>query len=255
MFRSYITIVMAVLYTIVTGVPAIILTLFRPGSDLVLWFGRYWARWILHTADVKIETIGIENLDTNRTYIYLCNHQSNLDVLALILSMPTSFRIVAKKFLFYIPIFGQCIWLMGMIPIDRKRRSSAILSLQKAARRISSGTSVIFFPEGTRSTDGKLLPFKKGAFVIAAQAKVPVVPVTVEGSGELLPKGSPLVRPGTIRIHYGRPISTAAHGTTNKEELMSVVRAAMLERLQQKGGRQEARRGRLPATRATSGPA
>jgi len=254
MLRSYFAIPLAVLYTIITGIPALLLTLFAPGSDVVLWFGRYWARWILRAGGVRLEVGGLENVEPGKTYIYLVNHQSNLDVLALILSMPTSFRIVAKKFLFYIPIFGQCIWLMGMIPIDRKRRSSAILSLQKAARRISSGTSVIFFPEGTRSTDGKLLPFKKGAFVIAAQAKVPVVPVTVEGSGELLPKGSPLVRPGTIRIHYGRPIATAAYGT-NKEELMSVVRAAMLERLRQKGERQEARRGRLPATRATSGPA
>src|SRR5262245_8620327 len=170
MLRSCVTVVMAVFYTIITGVPALMLSLFAPGSDVVLWFGRYWGRWILATAGVRLVCSGLENIDRSRTYIYLSNHQSNLDILAIVLTLPTSFRIVAKKYLFYIPIFGQCIWLMGMIPIDRAHHGRALQSLQRAAERIRQGTSVLFFPEGTRSRDGRLLPFKKGAFVIAVES-------------------------------------------------------------------------------------
>src|SRR5437867_5343098 len=143
MLRSYFAIPLAVLYTIITGIPALLLTLFAPGSDVVLWFGRYWARWILRAGGVRLEVGGLENVEPGKTYIYLVNHQSNLDVLALVVTMPSSFRVVAKKYLFYIPIFGQCIWLMGMIPIDRERRSAAIKSLEKAAGRVRYGTSVL----------------------------------------------------------------------------------------------------------------
>jgi len=221
-------------YTVITGIPAMVLTLFAPGSDIVLWFGRHWGRWILATGGVKISCSGLENIRHGQTHIFMSNHQSNLDMLAIILTMPASFRVVAKKYLFYIPIFGQCIWLMGMIPINRKRRAAAFASLGRAARKIRSGTSVLFFPEGTRSTDGSLLPFKKGAFVIASQAGVPIIPVTIEGAGKLLPKGSGLMRPGTVRIRYGRPISTEGYSLRNKDDLMAVVRAAMLEQLGQR---------------------
>ena len=233
MLRSYIAIPLAIAYTIVTGIPALLLTACSPGSDFVLWFGRYWSRWILATAGVRLEASGRENIEKGRPLVYLCNHQSNLDPLALVLTMPTSFRIVAKKFLFYIPIFGQCIWLMGMIPIDREKRGSAIRSLKRAAERIRTGTSVLFFPEGTRSPDERLLPFKKGAFVIAVESGVPIIPVTIQGSGRLLPKGSALIRKGTMRIHYGRPIATVGYTLRTKEELMTRVREAMLAGLGQ----------------------
>ena len=178
----------------------------------------------------------MERIERDRPFIFMCNHQSNLDVLAIVLSMPISFRIVAKRYLFYIPIFGQCIWLMGMIPINRFDRASAIKSLDQAARKIRSGTSVLFFVEGTRSRDERLLPFKKGAFVIAGQAGVPVIPVTIHGSGPLLPRGSPFMRPGTIRIHYGDPIPTEGYTLRTKEQLMSRVREAMLRDLGQEEG-------------------
>jgi 1-acyl-sn-glycerol-3-phosphate acyltransferase len=231
MIRSLFTIVMTVVYTILVGVPLILFLVVSPGSERALSWGRAWSRLILRTAGVRVEASGLGNVDPKGTYVYLSNHQSNLDVLSVITTIPTPFRFVAKQFLFYIPIFGQAMWLMGMIPIDRARRGRAIRSLEKAAARIRGGMPVFFFPEGTRSRDGRLLPFKKGAFVIAVRAGVPVIPVVVSGTAALLPKGSILLRSGTVSVHYGEPIPTAGYETRGKEALMTDVRRAILARL------------------------
>ena len=146
MLRSLITIVLTIVYTILIGVPLILFLIVSPGSERALAWARTWSCLVLRTAGVVVEVSGLENVDPGGTFIYLSNHESNVDVLAVITTIPTPFRFVAKKLLFYVPIFGQVMWLMGMIPIDRARRSSAIKSLERAAARIRGGVPVFFFP-------------------------------------------------------------------------------------------------------------
>ena len=150
-------------------------------------------------------------------------------MLALLMTVPRPFRVVAKRHLFRIPVFGWCLTMAGMIPIDREKRASAFQSLERAADRIRGGEPVLFFPEGTRSRDGHLLPFKKGAFVIALKAGAPIVPVSVTGSLAVLPKGSIRIRPGHITVRYGAEIPVAQETLETKERLIERVRGAVAE--------------------------
>ena len=174
-----------------------------------------------------MEARGLQNVPRDRPAILLSNHASNFDMLALIQTMPVSFRVVAKRFLFHIPIFGWCLRLAGMIPIDRNKRAQAIQSLEEAAERIKTGMPVLFFPEGTRGTGKTLLPFKKGAFVIAVKSGVPIVPVSVVGSAAILPKRSVRVRPGRIVVTYGPEIAVSSYTLETKDRLMERVREAI----------------------------
>ena len=134
-----------------------------------------------------------------------------------------SFRVVAKRLLFYIPVFGWCLWASGMIPIDRTRRASAIESLDRAAERARTGLPILFFSEGTRSRDGSLQTFKKGAFVIAVKSQIPIVPVSVRGSYDVLPKGSIRIRPGHIVAQYGKEIPASGYTMETKDALVAQV--------------------------------
>jgi 1-acyl-sn-glycerol-3-phosphate acyltransferase len=134
---------------------------------------------------------------------------------------------VAKRVLFWIPILGWSMWMCGFIPIDRSNRESAIRSLEEAARKVREGTSVLVFPEGTRGPGGGLLPFKKGGFVLALQAGVPVVPIAILGSERIMPKGSLRVGRGRIRVRLGRPIPTAGRKSGARDALMGEVRHAI----------------------------
>ncbi len=228
MLRSLAALAFLAASTLVIGLLAIGAGLLSPGGELMLSLGRVWARANLRAAGIHLTVRGAERVRSGCTYIFLANHQSNLDPLAIMVATPVPFRVVAKRFLFWIPIFGQAIWLLGIIPIDRAHRGRAIRSMHRAAERIRGGMSVYFFPEGTRSRDGTLLPFKKGAFVVAAQARVPVVPVVIEGSGVLWPKGSLRIRSGEMRLTFGEPIGTEGLTVQSKDRLMDAVRRQML---------------------------
>lgn len=225
--RSLFAIAAILFLTVICGAPAILFSLVDRTGDWVLRFGRLWARGICAASGVRVESHGVEHIPSKGPVILISNHQSNYDMLALLLSIPRPFRVVAKRLLFRIPIFGWCLSLAGMIPIDRDKRARAIQSLDRAAERVRSGEPVLLFPEGTRSPDGRLLPFKKGAFVIAVKAGVPIVPVSVAGGAHILPKGSIRVRPGRIVVRYGEPISVSGYTLDTKEQLMLVVRDAV----------------------------
>ena len=227
MLRSALVIVATIALTILCGVPATLLSLVHRDGRWILTFGRIWARGICAAAGARVEARGMENVPKERAAILLANHQSNFDMLAILLSMPRPFRVVAKRFLFYIPVFGWCLRAGGMIPIDRDKRTRAIQSLEKVAARVRSGEPVLMFPEGTRSPDGALLPFKKGAFVIAVTSGVPVVPVSVTGGDRILAKHSLRVRPGRIIIRYGPEIPVTGHSLATKELLIAQVREAI----------------------------
>ncbi|GAW68405.1 1-acyl-sn-glycerol-3-phosphate acyltransferase [Geoanaerobacter pelophilus] len=157
------------------------------------------------------------------------NHQGNFDIFALTLAIPRLFSWIAKEELFKVPVFGAAMRRAGYIPLDRSDGRKALKSMKQAAERIASGTSVVIFPEGTRTKDGKLLPFKRGAFLLAAKAGVPIVPFTINGSWAINPRNRLELWPGTISVSFGAPIAVkpGAEG-----ELMEQVREAIAARLE-----------------------
>lgn len=213
-----------VLYTAVLGIPAMLAAVVSPGGALFSRVARTWCRWISVTAGVRYRVLGRDRVAWNRNYLFLSNHQSQFDIPALFLAIPLDVRMVAKKNLFLIPIFGWAIWLAGFIGIDRSNRERAIRSLDRAADRVRGGRSILVFVEGTRTPDGRLLPFKKGPFVLALKSGVPIVPVAVRGGRAVLPKGTLRVRPGTLEVVFGAPIPTADYTLERKDLLMDRVR-------------------------------
>ncbi len=195
---------------------------------------RKWARAIIWASGSKVRVEGLERLPKDRAQILVSNHQSWFDVFALAAYLPVKFRFVAKQELGAIPLFGLAWKSCGHISVDRSDRSAAISSLEKARQRIrGENLTVVMFPEGTRSMDGSLLPFKRGAFVLALQVEVPVVPVAVCGTGEVMPKGRWRVRPGEILIKVGDPIDSEkfsfkdrAHLTNVAQEVIGELKAA-----------------------------
>jgi 1-acyl-sn-glycerol-3-phosphate acyltransferase len=219
------------LFVIFTGVP---LSFISP--DYLHAYARTWARVGLLLAGVRLEAEGRENIPRDRAVIYMPNHQSNFDILALYAGLPVQFRWLAKEELFRIPLFGFAMRRSGYIPIDRTDRKKAFHSMTEAARRIAEGTSVIVFPEGTRSPDGGILPFKKGGFVLALQAGAPIVPVAIEGCREIMPKNSRWIRGGTIRVRIFPAVETADRTAADREQLQEAVRRPISEAVGQSSG-------------------
>ena len=217
------------IYTVVIGLPVIAASPFDREARVVRALGRVWVRWILRTYGIRVEVSGLENVPTNAPALFLSNHQSLVDIAAIVDTLPpaVSWRFVAKKELVRVPIFGWCLVATGQIIIDRGNRERAVKSLERAAARIRAGASVIAFPEGTRSASGSLLPFKSGPFHLAVAAQVPIVPVTVSGSQRITPKRSLHVHPGTVRIAFGKPIPTRGVTVEQRNELKARVRAAI----------------------------
>jgi 1-acyl-sn-glycerol-3-phosphate acyltransferase len=159
--------------------------------------------------------------------IFASNHESALDIWVLFRTVPRGFRFIAKRELFRIPIFGWYLALGGHIPVDRTNRSRAVASLRRAGATVRAGTSLMVFPEGTRSRDGRIHAFKKGPFVVAKEAGVPVIPVAISGSGAITPSKVVAVHPGTIRIAAGDPIDPGRF--PDKDALLDEVRRRMID--------------------------
>jgi 1-acyl-sn-glycerol-3-phosphate acyltransferase len=216
-------------YTVVIGLPVIAVSPFDRQARAVRALGRRWVRWILRTYRIRLEVSGLEHVPTSEPALFLSNHQSLVDIAAIIdtLPPPVSWRFVAKKELVRVPIFGWCLLTTGQIIIDRGNREKAVRSLERAAARIRAGASVIAFPEGTRSAAGSLRPFKSGPFHLAVAAQVPIIPVTVSGSQRITPKGSLNAQAGTVRIVFGKPIPSRGVRLDERNELKARVRAAI----------------------------
>ena len=192
------------------------------------WSSTDWSRDILSAAGTPVVASGLEQIPRDQPVMYASNHSSMFDVWALFATLPGSVRFVAKRELFRIPILGRAMLAVGHVPIDRAARKSAFEAYDEAARMIRGGTSVLVFPEGTRSPTGELLPFKNAPFGLAIAAQVPIVPVYVHHTFEILPKGAWRLRPQPIRLVVGPPIPTAGLRPENRERLREEVRAAMV---------------------------
>lgn len=208
---------------------AILAMLLTLNPSRSIWVARaLWSPVLLWAGGAKLEVIGQENVDPNRPTIYVANHQSTIDIPAHFLAVPVPFRYVAKTQLKWVPLIGWYLALAGHVFINRSNRSKAIASLNAAAAKIRGGTSIFLYPEGTRSTDGRVLPFKKGPFALALKARVPVCPVTIEGSGDLMPKSTWNITPGPIRVKIGKPIDTTTFAENDREGLARAVRAVII---------------------------
>ncbi len=208
---------------------AIIAAPFDRSGESMVWMARRWIRWIFGGCGIRVEVEGLQNIDPKQSYVIMTNHQSVIDIGAIIETLPISFRFVAKKELTWIPFFGWALPLAGHVIIDRRERSKAVSSLERAARRIAKGVNVIIFPEGTRSATGDLQPFKSGGFHLAIQAQVPILPATVSGSRVITPKRSLRVESGTVKIVYAKPIPTAGLSIDDRENLKEQVRQVIFQ--------------------------
>jgi len=181
---------------------------------------------------VKVEVVGLDKLDWRRTYIFMCNHASNLDPPIVIPVMPRRTSVLVKKELFRVPILGPAMRKASLVQVDRRNRESAIASLRLAAEVLRSGVNMTIWPEGTRSPDGRLLPFKKGPFHLAKESGVPIVPITLVGTHEIWPRGEFAIHPGTATVIFHEPLNPAAY--PSQEDLMKAVRDRMAGGLPEK---------------------
>jgi 1-acyl-sn-glycerol-3-phosphate acyltransferase len=203
-------------------------------GDFSIWLARRaWGPMGLWLAGVRVEVVQLAPPPEGPA-IFASNHESILDPWALFMAIPRSLRFVAKAELFRIPIFGWYLRLARFVSVDRKNHTRAVAALKAAGQVVRSGTSLIVFPEGTRSVDGRVHAFKKGPFVLAEEAQVPVVPVTVVGAAALVRKGRMEVTPGTIRIAIGPAVLPSDH--PDKNELLREVRRRVIAQHRALGG-------------------
>ncbi len=226
MLRARLFLLFFIPFTFLCCMTAVCGTFFDTTGAFAHKCAQFWSRWGLRWAGIRLEVDGLEKVPGDGPLIFMGNHQGNFDILALSLAIPRRFSWVAKKELFQIPVFGGAMRRAGYIPLDRSDGRRALKSMNDAAARIRSGSSVMVFPEGTRSKDGNLLPFKRGGFLLAAKAQVPIVPFTINGSTKINPCTAIALYPGTLRVSFGEPVTVNAQDK-DQSQLMEQVRSAI----------------------------
>lgn len=223
--------VFLILNTIAVCLTIIIISPFDKKGNTVHYIGKFWSLLNVFLSGTRLTIKGKEKINTNLTHIVMSNHQSLFDVWALIGKIPLQIRWIVKSEIRKIPIFGYTLERMGHIYVDRKNRTAAYISLETASKKIKNGTSVIIFPEGTRSNDGHLLKFRMGGIIMALKSGVPILPVTINGSRFVLPKNTLALLPGKIEVVVGDVIDSSIYDENNKYELMEKIRSAIHENL------------------------
>jgi 1-acyl-sn-glycerol-3-phosphate acyltransferase len=176
-------------------------------------------------AGVRIQTLGLDKIDPARTYIFMSNHTSNLDPPITLPLIPRRTSVMVKKELFSYPLLSSVMRLGELVPVDRGNRDAGIAAVRDAVKVIQDGINMTIYVEGKRSFDGRLLPFKKGPFYLAEECQVPVVPITISGTEEVMPKARFSITPGTVTVRFHAPIDPADFG--DRESLMAKVRAVI----------------------------
>ncbi|MFZ0612716.1 MAG: lysophospholipid acyltransferase family protein [Desulfobacterales bacterium] len=227
MFRTIFIYIGTIVATIIVAPIVVVVALFSRTGNLAHRIARLWARSILWVSGIDVTVSGGSAIDRRLPYIFMANHQSNFDIPVLLAHLPVQFRWLAKAELFRIPVFGRAMRGCGYISIDRFNRDSAFQSLSQAAATIKNGTSVLIFPEGTRSPDATIRPFKKGPFVLAVDAGVPIVPVVICGTWSIMPKNRRIIKPCRVTLDILPPVATSGYGRNTKDELMENIRAVL----------------------------
>ncbi|MCM3874908.1 MAG: 1-acyl-sn-glycerol-3-phosphate acyltransferase [Thermoanaerobaculia bacterium] len=210
------------------GLLAILTSWIPPRGRLYLFWARLWARSILFLTGIPATIETASEAAALPQAIYMSNHESGIDILLLLLVIPQDVRFLAKRSLFYVPFMGWSMWLAGFVPVDRQRTEKARDVLSGLDRCLAKGVSILIFPEGTRSRDGRLGAFKKSGFLTALKSGVPIVPVGVSGARAVLGAQGMIVRRGPVCVRAGQSIPTEGLGVKDRRALMSQVRAEIL---------------------------
>jgi 1-acyl-sn-glycerol-3-phosphate acyltransferase len=227
--RSLAAFALLALYIAIVGPPALAAAVLTGRAGHVFALGRFGATAVRRLLGIRLQVAGLEHVARDAAALYCINHRSNVDVVAFEALFPRCPRLrgLYKAEVGRIPVLGRAMRLVGFVPVDRANRASAIASVDAAAERLSAGDSFIIAPEGTRARSGEMLPFKKGGFIMAIKAQVPVVPVAVHGTAEAMPRGRFRVTPGVVRVEVGAPIPTAGLTLDDRDRLMETVRGRL----------------------------
>jgi 1-acyl-sn-glycerol-3-phosphate acyltransferase len=235
--RTVITVVAGALATIVAVALILMVALVDDSSPFIDRVVRGWSRVWLICSGTRLEIEGRDNIDPNRSYVVVANHLSTFDIMACLLAVPMPIRFLAKKELFRIPILAQGMRAIGIIEVDREARALVHSEVNRQSKElIAKGRSLIIYAEGTRPRDGVMRPFKKGAFTMAISARLPVLPLSIHGSFQAWPPGTPLVRGGRIQVMVDKPIETEGLGPSDTADLRDQVQELIAGRVTAMGG-------------------
>ncbi|HEV8384939.1 MAG TPA: lysophospholipid acyltransferase family protein [Candidatus Acidoferrales bacterium] len=224
MLRSFIAVTFLALFLILVG-PLLILHCLIAGSPEFLYrIAAGATEFALAICGTRVKVDGRENIPPG-VCIFVANHTSNADPPVVVAAIPRRVAMLAKKEIFRIPILGTAMKLTGYVPVDRRHRESAIASVDLSLENLKRGVSYLIFPEGTRSPDGRLRPFKKGSFVMAIRAQVPVVPVSVIGAHKIMRKGESAIYPGEVTVKIHPPVQVNSYTVEHRDELIARVQA------------------------------
>jgi 1-acyl-sn-glycerol-3-phosphate acyltransferase len=229
MLRSVLLIITGVAITAYISGCCVVFAYLTREENSIHKVARIWAKILLKLTNTRIEIIGTENILVGKPQIFMANHQSDFDILIVLGHLPSQFLWIVKKELFHIPLFGKAMRNAGYIEIDRKNHEKAMRSLDIAAWKMREGKSLMSFPEGTRSKDGTIKPFKQGMFHLALTSGIPIVPISIIGAGEIMPKRSLQIKPGKIVMVIDRPIDVNDYSPENRQELIDRVRHVIIE--------------------------
>jgi 1-acyl-sn-glycerol-3-phosphate acyltransferase len=217
--------------TLIVFFPMMLASLLSGTGNLAFSISKIWARVMLLITGTRVDIQGREKMQKGCSYVIVSNHQSMFDILALVISLGIQYRWTIKKELLKTPLFGYALYASRNIFIDRSNPEKARESIRKGLDRLPAGVSIMFFAEGTRSPDGHLLDFKKGAFNVALEKSHPILPVTVNGSRHVLPRKSFVFKPGRIQVTVSDPIDTHGYSHETLAELMTKTRLAIQSNL------------------------
>lgn len=228
MLRALVAVIGVGLYILLTGPLTIVITWIF-GTDHFLYnVGRGGARLALLLSGGSMKVIGQEKLRAHQNYIFMPNHESNVDPVAVFLSIPRDVKAIAKKEFFRVPLLNLACRLEKFISVDRQNHESAVQSVEQAVRQLQGGDSFLIYPEGTRTRTGRMGEFRKGGFIAAIRSQVPIVPMTVEGCYDMMRKGEFKIRPGNITVTFHDPIDVSHLTVEDRDVLIQQVRRAIV---------------------------
>lgn len=223
-------------HTVIFCLWAILLSLFdRDGRLIRYYVCEPWSKTILWVCGIKAHVTGQENIKGDVPHVFMCNHQSYFDIFALLAYLPSDFKFILKHELMKIPLLGLAMKRAGYFAIERENPREAIRSMDEVVEKVKAGTSVLVFPEGTRSIDGRLQALKKGAFHVAIKSGCDIVPIAISNTCRIVTKGSFKINKGDIAIHFGSPISVKDYNRKDLPRLIERVRWAILEMMEADG--------------------
>jgi 1-acyl-sn-glycerol-3-phosphate acyltransferase len=226
MIRSAFVAISLAIVTIVVGAPLVLYVVLTGNVEPLYNAGVAAVVWICRVAGMRTRVEGLENIPPG-TVLFAANHTSNADGPAIVGAIPRRIAILGKKSLFTIPIVGTAFRLADFVPVDRHNRGQAAASIEVAAEKMKNGVSFLIYPEGTRSSDGRLLPFRRGAIALAIKAGVPVVPVACSGAHRVIPKKSYRITPGEVVVRFCPAIDSSQFSIARRNELAERVHAAI----------------------------